>query len=197
MLSRIDQARTRPDSRAIHIWGRDGERFAIACELARLPMFRLDSGGCLAESSAKVRELLDSGEFQVETEELAWDVVSWRELGRELFRATVVDQEEETWSQTDAWGDGGDSDEDKAYDDELVAIAQEAAGRLGRCGGDVVLMMCTWRVFLRQRALLVARYGYERAPTEDDAVRVLDAAGSQGEVRERLRQLFVASQAWW
>ena len=196
MLSRIDQARTRPDSRAVHVWGRDGERFAIACEVARLRMFRRDSGGCLAEHSPKVRELLESGEFQVETEELSWDVVGWRELGRELFRATVVDQEEETWSQTDAWGET-EGDEDTAYDDEIVAIAGEAASRLGRCGGDAVLMMCTWRVFLRQRALLVARYGYERSTPEVDSARVLDAAGAQGEVRERLRQLFVASQAWW
>jgi len=196
VLSRIDQARTRPDSRAVHVWGRDGERFAIACELARLPIFRLDSGGCLAELSPKVHELLGSGEFQVDQEELAWEVVEWRELGRELFRTTVVDQEEETWSQTDAWGDE-DSSEDKAYDEEIGNVAAEAAARLSRCGGDVVLMMCSWRVFLRQRALLVARYGYEHGTPEKDAQRVFDAAGAQGAVRERLKQLFVASQAWW
>ena len=62
---------------------------------------------------------------------------------------------------------------------------------------DNVLSMCAWRIFDRQRGILSARYGLG-APEEFGEVKaVLDQMGIEGDERERLRQLWIASQAWW
>ncbi len=196
MISRIEQARRDPTGMApaVHVWGRDHAACAEACEAEGVPVVRLDSGGFFAEWNELVQQVVASQRFQVEHEVLSWQVVAWRELGRALFKDLVVDQEEEVCSTSTGWGT---EDVEASYELEMVRVIRETVERLRVAEPDDVLVLCAWRVFDRQRAVLVARYGLGSTEDPREVEAVLDALGGDSARRERLRQLWIASQAWW
>jgi len=191
--SRIDRVRRNEGSVALHVWGPDFERCALAAEVAGMPVVRLESGGFFTESNELVQRLIDSDRFDVQHEKLDWKIVNWREAGRLLFRDTVLDLEEEEHSLDPAWGT---EDMASRHALEIEAVVTTTAQRLKKAESDDVLVMCCWRVFERERGLLTARYGLNI--TDTDLVQdVLEQVGSSGEQTERLQQLRVASLAWW
>lgn len=193
MKSRIDRVRRNEGSVALHVWGPDFERCALAAEVAGMPVVRLESGGFFTESNELVQRLIDSDRFDVQHEKLDWKIVNWREAGRLLFRDTVLDLEEEEHSLDPAWGT---EDMASRHALEIEAVVTTTAQRLKKAESDDVLVMCCWRVFERERGLLTARYGLNI--TDTDLVQdVLEQVGSSGEQTERLQQLRVASLAWW
>lgn len=196
MVSRLTDIRANagPGSQAVHVWGREFEDCAVACELAGTPVVRLESGGFCTEWNITSQAQVHSGQFRVEHEILDWQVVQWRELGRELFKPTVADQEEEEHSQMAEWGT---DDLAPRFHAELDAAVADAAQRLQLAMVDDVLVMCTWRVFDRQRGLLTARYGLGSAESEDEVNAVLAKIPVSEEERTRLRHLWTAAQAWW
>ena len=194
MISRVGQVKQSDDSRAIHVWGADYEECAVACELAGVPVFRLESGGFCTQWSEASKSVINSGDYRIAHELLEWWMVELRERGRALFKDTVVDIEEDTYSRDPSWGT---DDVEDNYERELEVITGECAQRMRLAMLDNVLSMCAWRIFDRQRGILSARYGLG-APEEFGEVKaVLDQMGIEGEERERLRQLWIASQAWW
>jgi hypothetical protein len=194
MNTRLDRVRKGQNDQAVHVWGPDYERCALACEVAGAPVVRLESGGFFAEYGSDVKQLLDSSRFNVQHEALGWNVIEWRERGRVLFRSMVVDLEEEEYSADPSWGT---QDLETSYESELRGVAAQTAGRLQTASADPVLVMCAWRVLDRERGLLTARYGLG-APEDTDVIEfVYEALGSSGEERDRYEQLRVASQAWW
>ncbi len=194
MNTRLDRVRKGQNDKAVHVWGPDYERCALACEVAGAPVVRLESGGFFAEYGNDLKQLLDSDRFNVQHEALAWDVIEWRERGRVLFRSVVVDLEEEEHSADPSWGS---QDLETSYESELKAVAEQTAARLRAASADPVLVMCAWRVLDRERGLLTARYGLG-AP-EDTAVIdfVHEALGSSSDERARYEHLRITSQAWW
>ena len=84
MKTRIDRVRRNESSEALHVWGPDFERCALAAEVAGIQVVRLESGGFFTETSEIADRLLSSGRFDIQHERLSWDVVSWRETGRML-----------------------------------------------------------------------------------------------------------------
>ncbi len=194
MKSRMDRVRRGKGEQAVHVWGPDHERCALACEVAGAPVVRLESGGFFTELDDDVGQLLSSDRFNVQNEPLSWSVIEWREQGRALFRNVVVDLEEEEYSADPSWGT---QDLESSYEADLSAVAKETAQRLQSAAGDPVLVMCSWRVLDRQRGLLTARYGLG-APEDTDVVDlVFGFLGVEGADRDRFEQLRVASQAWW
>ena len=193
MKSRIDRVRRNEDTEALHVWGPDFERCALAAEVAGMPVVRLESGGFFTETGELVQRLIDSDRFDVQHERLNWTIVDWRERGRMLFRDTVVDLEEEEHSLDPAWGT---QDMASRHALEMESVVSSTAERLKQATSDDVLVMCCWRVFERERGLLTARYGLNITDTDlvDD---VLEQLGLTGEALERLKQLRVASLAWW
>ncbi|MEC7242216.1 MAG: hypothetical protein VXW32_13365 [Myxococcota bacterium] len=193
MKTRIDRVRRNESSEALHVWGPDFERCALAAEVAGIQVVRLESGGFFTETSEIADRLLSSGRFDIQHERLSWDVVSWRETGRMLFRETVVDLEEEEHSLDPAWGT---QDMASRHALEMESVVSGTAARLRVAATDDVLVMCCWRVFERERGLLTARYGLNI--TDSDLVNdVLEQLKATGEDLERLQQLRVASLAWW
>jgi hypothetical protein len=191
--SRIDRVRRNDGTTALHIWGPDFERCALAAEVAGMPIVRLESGGFYTESNELIERLIGSDRFDVQHETLDWSIVSWREKGRLLFRDTVVDLEEEEHSMDPAWGS---QDMASRHALDMEEVVSGAAKRITQAGTDDVLVMCAWRVFERERGLLTARYGLNI--TDSDLVNdVLEQAGSKGDALERLQQLRIASLAWW
>jgi hypothetical protein len=191
--SRIDRVRRTDGSEALHIWGPDFERCALAAEVAGVPVVRLESGGFYAESSELIERLIGSDRFEVQHERLAWPIVDWREQGRLLFRDTVVDLEEEEHSLDPAWGS---QDMASRHALDMEQVVSNAGQRLKQAGNEDVLVMCSWRVFERERGLLTARYGLNI--TDTDLVNdVLEQVGAKGDALERLNQLRIASLAWW
>jgi hypothetical protein len=191
--TRIDRVRRNESSEALHVWGPDFERCALAAEVAGIQVVRLESGGFFTETSEIADRLLSSGRFDIQHERLSWDVVSWRETGRMLFRETVVDLEEEEHSLDPAWGT---QDMASRHALEMESVVSGTAARLRVAATDDVLVMCCWRVFERERGLLTARYGLNI--TDSDLVNdVLEQLKATGEDLERLQQLRVASLAWW
>ncbi len=194
MKSRMDRVRRGKGDQAVHVWGPDHERCALACEVAGAPVVRLESGGFFTELDTDVGQLLSSDRFNVHNESLSWSVIEWREQGRALFRNVVVDLEEEEYSADPSWGS---QDLESSYEAALSAVAKETAQRLKSATADPVLIMCSWRVLDRQRGLLTARYGLG-APEDTDVVdQVFGFLGVEGSDRDRFEQLRVASQAWW
>jgi hypothetical protein len=191
--SRIDRVRRDEGSNALHIWGPDFERCALAAEVAGMPVVRLESGGFYTEGNELIERLLGSDRFDVQHETLDWSIVAWREKGRLLFRDTVVDLEEEEHSMDPAWGS---QDMASRHALDMEEVVSGAAKRIKQADSDDVLVMCAWRVFERERGLLTARYGLNITDTDlvDD---VLEQAGSKGDALERLQQLRIASLAWW
>ncbi len=196
MISRIAQARrdSSGETPAVHVWGRDYEDLALAAEVEGESVVRLESGGFFAEWSPKLQELVGSGRYDVQHDVLDWQVVSWRELGRSLFKATVVDQEEEEYSTSAAWGT---EDLEETYDEELAELVRKCANRMAIALPDDVLVMCCWRVFDRQRGILIARYGLGTFEGTKESDEVIDLIGAVPSERERLMALRIASQAWW
>lgn len=194
MISRIEQVRRLPESQAVHVFGSDAEQCAMACELAGSPVFRLDSGGFCAEWSAQVQVQLSSGQYRVQHEVLPWQIIEWRELGRALFKDVVVEREEDEYSRDPSWGT---EEVEDGYMQELTAAIGQCAQRLKLASADEVLLMCTWRVFDRQRGILMARYGLGEFDEDEHVQQVLDAVGTSPMETERLLELRGASQAWW
>lgn len=196
MISRVAQARRDPtgETPAVHVWGRDYEELALAAEVDGESVVRLESGGFFTEWSAKLQELVGSERYDVQHEVLVWQVVDWRELGRSLFKDTVVDQEEEEYSASAAWGT---EDLEETYDEELAALVRTCANRMAIALPDDVLVMCAWRVFDRQRGILIARYGLGTLDGTRETDEVVDLIGAMPSERQRLKDLRVASQAWW
>ncbi len=194
MISRIAQVRRSESSKAVHVWGADYEDCAVACELAGVPVFRLESGGFCTQWDDVSKELVTGGEYRIAHEVLEWWVVQLRERGRALFKRTVVDKEEDTYSRDPSWGTGGVED---SYEREMAAITDECAVRMNIAKQDEVLTMCAWRIFDRQRGILSARYGLGTPEEYGEVSAVLDRMGIDGDERETLRQLWIASQAWW
>ncbi len=195
MISRVSLLRrSDPAAPAVHVWGAEFEDCAMACELAGAPVVRLDSGGFFAEFGGVVKEHIVSGRFRVAHEVMGWDVVGLRELGRSLFKPSVVDQEEDTYSRDPSWGT---EDVEEGYDRDLAAIISECARRMLLAMADDVLSMAAWRVFDKQRGILTARYGLGAPEDYGEVQTVLSEMGVEGQDRERLRQLWIASQAWW
>lgn len=193
MKSRIDRVRRDENSEALHVWGPDFERCALAAEVAGIQVVRLESGGFFTETSEIADRLLSSDRFDIQHERLSWDIVSWRETGRMLFRETVVDLEEEEHSLDPAWGT---QDMASRHALEMESVVSGTAARLRVAAKDDVLIMCCWRVFERERGLLTARYGLNI--TDSDLVNdVLEQLGVTGADLERYQQLRVASLAWW
>ena len=193
MKSRIDRVRRSDDSKALHVWGPDFERCALAAEVAGMPVVRLESGGFFTETNEVVDRLIASDRFDVQHESLDWSIVNWREQGRLLFRETVVDLEEEEHSLDPAWGT---QDMASRHALEMETVVANTSKRLQAASSDDVLVMCAWRVFERERGLLTARYGLNI--TDSDLVQdVLEQLGVQGDKLERFQQLRVASLAWW
>jgi hypothetical protein len=191
--SRIDRVRRNDGTNALHIWGPDFERCALAAEVAGMPVVRLESGGFYTESNDLIERLVASDRFDVQHEVLDWSIVTWREKGRLLFRDTVVDMEEEEHSMDPAWGS---QDMASRHALDMEEVVSSAAKRIIQAGSDNVLVMCAWRVFERERGLLTARYGLNI--TDTDLVNdVLEQAGSAGDALDRLQQLRIASLAWW
>jgi hypothetical protein len=196
LISRVAQARRDPtgETPAVHVWGRDYEELAVAAEVDGESVVRLESGGFFTEWSAKLQELVGSERYDVQHEVLVWQVVAWRELGRSLFKDTVVDQEEEEYSASAAWGT---EHLEETYDEELAALVRTCANRMAIALPDDVLVMCAWRVFDRQRGILIARYGLGTLDGTRETDEVVDLIGAMPSERERLKDLRVASQAWW
>lgn len=194
MISRVAQVRQSDDSKAVHVWGADYEQCAVACELGGIPVFRLESGGFCAQWSDATKGIVNSGEYRIAHELLDWWVVELRERGRALFKDMVVDIEEDTYSRDPSWGTDGVED---SHERELQVISAECAQRMKLAMLDDVLAMCAWRVFDRQRGILSARYGLGAPDEYGEVGGVLDQMGIAGEEREKLRQLWIASQAWW
>lgn len=193
MKSRIDRVRRNDGTNALHIWGPDFERCALAAEVAGMPVVRLESGGFYTESNDLIERLVGSDRFDIQHERLDWSIVTWREKGRLLFRDTVVDLEEEEHSMDPAWGS---QDMASRHALDMEEVVSGAAKRITQAGSDDVLVMCAWRVFERERGLLTARYGLNI--TDTDLVNdVLEQAGPTGDALERLQQLRIASLAWW
>lgn len=193
MKSRIDRVRRTDGSDAVHIWGPDFERCALAAEVAGMPVVRLESGGFYSESSTLIDRLIGSDRFDIQHEHLAWNIVVWREQGRLLFRDTVVDLEEEEHSLDPAWGS---QDMASRHALDMEEVVSNAGKRLKQAGSDDVLIMCSWRVFERERGLLTARYGLNI--TDADLVHdVLEQVGATGDALTRLNELRIASLAWW
>jgi len=178
----------------VHVWGPDYEECALACEVEGCPVVRLESGGFFAEWSEQVKAVVESGRFEVQTDVLEWRVVAWRELGRSLFKPTVVDQEEEEYSASAAWGT---ADLEETYEEELADVVTDCAVRLRIALPDDVLVMSAWRVFDRQRGILVARYGLGTLEGGHEVEEVVESVGVLPSERQRLLALWVASQAWW
>ncbi len=196
MISRVAQARRDQsgETPAVHVWGRDYEDCAMAAEIEGESVVRLESGGFFAEWSPKFQEMIRSARYDVQHEVLDWKVVAWRELGRALFKPTVVDQEEEEYSASATWGT---QDLEETYDEELAELVRSCATRMAIALPDDVLVMCAWRVFDRQRGILIARYGMGTLEGVKEVDEALDLLGASDGERERLRALRVASQAWW
>ncbi|HJN72659.1 MAG TPA: hypothetical protein QGF58_01880 [Myxococcota bacterium] len=195
MISRVPQIRrSDPEASAVHVWGAEFEECAVACELAGCPVVRLESGGFFSEWNATTKEHVLSGQFRVAHEILAWTVVTLRELGRSLFKAVVVDQEEDEYSRDPAWGT---EDFGESYEREMARVVGECAQRMRIAMLDEVLSMAAWRVFDRQRGILTARYGLGAPEQYGEVQAVLDKMGVEGVEREHLRQVWIASQAWW
>jgi hypothetical protein len=194
MKSRVERVRRGKGDRAVHIWGPDYERVALACEVAGTPVVRLESGGFFAEMDDQVAALIDSDRFNVQHEVLDWEVVDWREQGRKLFRSVVVDLEEQEYSADPSWGT---NEMETSYDTDLATLARETATRLKNASVDDVLIMCAWRVLDRERGLLTARYGLG-APEDDNIVEeVYKVMAIDDQAHGRFESLRVASQAWW
>jgi hypothetical protein len=191
--SRIDRVRRNDSSDALHIWGPDFERCALATEVAGMPVVRLESGGFFTETNDLVQRLLDSDRFDVQHEHLDWCIVDWREQGRMLFRDTVVDLEEEEHSLDPAWGT---QDMASRHALEMESVVSSTSKRLKMAAGDEVLVMCCWRVFERERGLLTARYGLNITDT-DLVADVLEQLALKGDALDRVQQLRIASLAWW
>ncbi len=196
MISRVAQARrdTSGETPAVHVWGRDYEELALTAEVDGESVVRLESGGFFAEWSDRLQQLVGSGRFEVQHDVLSWEVVAWRELGRALFKPTVVDREEEEYSASAAWGT---EDLEETHDEELAALVRSCANRMAIALPDDVLVMCAWRVFDRQRGILIARYGLGSLEGTEEADEVIDLIGAMPSERERLKALRIASQAWW
>ena len=195
MISRVGTIRNRnPEGEAVHVWGAEFEECAMACELSGSPVVRLESGGFFADWNDLTRACVVSGEHRVAHEVLSWKVVELRELGRSLFKAVVVDQEEDEASRDPGWGT---EDFEAGYEQETARIVQECAQRMRIAMLDNVLAMAAWRVFDRQRGILTARYGLGDSEGVAEVGKVLDKMGVEGDEREQLRQVWIASQAWW
>lgn len=195
MISRLGTIRNRaPDGQAVHVWGAEFEDCALVCELAGAPVVRLESGGFFAEWNDITRKAVGSGKHRVAHEVLPWNVIELRELGRSLFKAVVVDQEEDEASRDPGWGT---EDFEAGYDQEMSRIVDECAQRMRIAMLDSVLAMSAWRVFDRQRGILSARYGLGDSEGVNEVNKVLNRMGVEGEAREQLRQVWIASQAWW
>ena len=191
--SRIDRVRRNENSEALHVWGPDFERCALAAEVAGMQVVRLESGGFFTETGEIAERLISSDRFDIQHERLSWEIVSWRERGRMLFRDAVLDLEEEEHSLDPAWGT---QDMASRHALEMESVVSGTAQRLKVAAKDDVLVMCCWRVFERERGLLTARYGLNI--TDSDLVNdVLEQLGATGADLERLQQLRVASLAWW
>ena len=133
MKSRMDRVRRGKGDQAVHVWGPDHERCALACEVAGAPVVRLESGGFFTELDTDVGQLLSSDRFNVQNESLSWSVIEWREQGRALFRNVVVDLEEEEYSADPSWGS---QDLESSYEAALSAVAKETAQRLKSATAD-------------------------------------------------------------
>lgn len=196
MMSRLSTilAGARAESAAVYVWGADYTVCADAVERMGLPLLRVESGGFAAEWTEPLRELLQAGRYRVAYEVLPWQVVEWRELGRSLFKDTVVDQVESQHADDPRWGTDAFAAD---YAEGLRAIAAATVARLVIARLDDVLTMCTWRVFDRERGLLTARLGLGSTESSSEVLGVLDQLGAEGEDRARLYQLWIASQGWW
>jgi len=196
LISRVAQARRDPsgETPAVHVWGRDYEELALTAEVDGESVVRLESGGFFAEWTPRVQELVGGGQYDIQYDVLEWQVVAWRELGRALFKPTVVDQEEEEYSASAAWGT---EDLEETYDEELAELVRTCANRMAIALPDDVLVMCSWRVFDRQRGILIARYGLGTLEGSKETDEVIDLIGAMPSERERLKALRIASQAWW
>ncbi len=194
MTTRTTQVRTHKNSKAIHIWGREHANCRERIEETGSTTLQLDSGGFLAELSPVIQAILDLKTFRVEQEILTWEIVEWRETGRLLFKANVVDMLEEEYSQEPSWGTAIAATH---YAEDVDEVIDETSERMKRSVVDPILVMCTWRVFDRSRGVLQARYGIEFEEPEDGVTKVLDSVGAHGHERDRLKQLWIASRAWW
>lgn len=196
MLRRLDifPERFAPGAEAVYVWGAEYEECAAAFELEGLPVLRLDSGGFCAAWSAAAGALIQAGRYRIAHERLPWRVVEWRERGRALFKDTVVEVLEQEHSTEVAWGTDG---YEAAWRREVDRVIAETAARLRLAAPDEVLVMCVWRVFDRELALLGARYGLGDDDDDTARERVLDMEGASGAERERLSQLHGAALAWW
>lgn len=195
MRERIDRIRKTPGSKGVHVWGPEFEKAAAAIEQAGGEVVRLDSGGFMAEWSDTVREVVHSAVHRISHEVLDWQVLEWRETGRALFKATVVEQvEARAREEVPGWGTEATL---PALTQARHRLAAESAARIARTEGDDVLTMAAWHLFDRERALLYARYGHDMGDPAEDVADVLDSMNATGERRERLRQLWVASTAAW
>jgi hypothetical protein len=196
LISRVAQARRDPTGAtpAVHVWGLEHEELALTAEMEGESIVRLESGGFFAEWSSLLQELVASGRYEVQHDVLAWQVVAWRERGRALFKSGVVDQEEEEYSTSAAWGT---ADLEETYDEELAELVRICAIRMSIALPEDVLVMCAWRVFDRERSILIARYGLGTTDGTTDVDEVIDLVGPMPSERERLKALRVASQAWW
>ena len=193
MKTRMDRVNKGASENAVHVWGPDFERCALAAEVAGTPVVRLESGGFFAEHAGALVTLLESGRFEVQHELLSWEIVQWRETGRALFRDAVVDLEEEEHSLDPAWGT---ADMSAQHGASLEKLVNDTSKRLKMVLNDDVLIMCCWRVLDRERGLLTAQYGLGH---EDSRFvqPIIEAVGVSGDEKTRIEQLRIASLAWW
>ena len=193
MKIRLDRVSKGASGNAVHVWGPDFERCALAAEIAGTPVVRLESGGFFAEHAGALVTLLDSGKFEIQHELLSWEIVKWRETGRALFRDAVVDLEEEEHSLDPAWGT---ADMSAQHGTALEKLIGETSQRLKLVLSDDILVMCCWRVLDRQRGLLTAQYGLGHEDSHF-VQPIIDAVGVTGDEKTRIEQLRIASLAWW
>lgn len=196
MLRRLDifPERHTPGAEAVYVWGAEYEECGAAFELEGVRILRLDSGGFCAAWGPAPAAMLQAGRFRVSYERLPWQVVEWRERGRALFKDTVVEVLEEEHSVEVAWGT---PEYEGAYRRAVEQVIAETVARLRLAARDEVLVMCVWRVFDRELALLNARYGLGSEEDDAELDQTLAALGVDAEELERQRQLHAASLAWW
>ncbi len=193
MKIRMDRVNKGVSEVAVHVWGPDFERCALAAEVAGTPVVRLESGGFFAEYAGSLLTLLESGKFEIQHELLSWEIVKWRETGRALFRDAVIDLEEEEHSIDPAWGT---SDMSVQHSTALSKLVKDTSDRLKMVLNDDIMVMCCWRVLDRQRGLLTAQYGLGQEDTHF-VQPILKSIGLSGEDKIRVEQLRIASLAWW
>jgi hypothetical protein len=193
MKIRMDRVHKGSSENAVHVWGPDFERCALAAEVAGTPVVRLESGGFFAEHAGAIVTLLESQKFEIQHELLTWEIVKWRETGRALFRDAVIDLEEEEHSLDPAWGTSDMSDQ---HGSALERLVRDTSRRLKMVLSDDVLVMCCWRVLDRERGLLTAQYGLGHEDSHF-VQPIIEAVDVSGDAKTRIEQLRIASLAWW